>query len=98
MISSPFLASIGRPSRTMLTVSSSVKRTGPIFDVDEEFVAEHADGGHDRARDGRPERTDRGLLRRPRQAGRDVVARVEQQVEVGLAALALIDTADVLFV
>src|SRR3954469_20849112 len=99
MIISPLRASTGRPSRLMVTTSSwsamsaSVRRerAGAVLDVDEELVAEQADGRHDRAGDGRPERADGGLLRRPGEPGGDVVEHVDQQVEVGLAALAGLD-------
>src|SRR4051812_33063284 len=91
MISSPFLASISLPSRVNFTVSSMAMRTCSVFDVHEEFVAEHADGGHDGAGDGWSQRTDRRLPRWPRQAGSDVVTDVEQQVEIGVPALSLLD-------
>src|SRR3954447_5615777 len=99
MIISPLRASTGRPSSLMVTTSSwsamsaSVRRerAGAVLDVDEELVAEHADGRHDRARDGRAQRADGGLLRRPGEPGGDVVEHVDQQVEIGLAALPRLD-------
>src|SRR3954466_15300839 len=99
MISSPLRASTSRPSTLVVTTSAwsamcaSVRRegAGTVLDVHEELVAEQADGRHDRAGDGRPERADGGLLRRPAEAGGDVVEHVDQQVEVGLAALAGLD-------
>src|SRR4051794_40949420 len=96
MIISPFWATTSLPSRMMVTVSVSVGcsvaiRTCSIFDVHEELVAEHADARHDRAWDRRAERADRCLPRRPRQPGRDVVTDVSEQVDIGLAPLALLD-------
>src|SRR2546423_560482 len=94
MMSSPLVASISLPSSVMVTSSSLVAiRTGPVFDVDEELVAEHADGRHDGARNRRPERADRRLPRRPRQARRDVVTDIEQEIEVGVTTLTLLDAA-----
>ena len=63
----------------------------PVLDVHEELVAEHLDGRSDGRRDGRPEHADGGLLGRPGQPGGDVVAGVEEQVEVLLAAVTGLD-------
>src|SRR3954467_11269024 len=67
------------------------ERTLPVFDVDKELVAEHADGGDDRRGDGRTEHADRCLPRRPGQTRGDVVAHVEEEVEVLLTAGAVLD-------
>src|SRR3954453_8586323 len=94
VIISPFWATTSLPSRMIVTVSvvaSSAMWTPSILDVHEELVAEHADARHDRAWDRRAERADRCLPRRPRQAGRDVVTDVGEQVDVGLAPLSLLD-------
>src|SRR4051794_39023486 len=96
MIISPFLASTGRPSRMIVTVSSvsamvSAIRAGAVLDVDEELVTEHADRRHDRTGNRRPEGADRRLPRRPGQTRRDVVTDVEQEIQVRGAALALLD-------
>src|SRR5664280_639480 len=102
--SSPLRAWTVRPSRVNSTSSAgassgvpsglvdwSLIGAVPLLDVDQELVAEHGDGRADRGRDGRTQDADRGLLRRPGQPGRDVVAGVEQEVEVLLAALAPLD-------
>ena len=68
--------------------AGSLIGAAPLLDVDEELVAEHLDGRADRRRDGRAEHADGGLLGGPGQAGGDVVAGVEQQVEVLLPAVA----------
>src|SRR5438270_10477974 len=102
MTTSPGLASMARPSTVTVTVSLEVSvcdistavssiRTLAVFDVDEELVAEHAHGRDDRGGDGRAEHADRCLLWRPGQTRGDVVADVEQEVEVLLAAGALLD-------
>src|SRR3954451_5813352 len=99
MISSPLRASTSRPSTLMVTTSSwsamcaSVRRegAGTVLDVHEELVAEQADGRHDGAGNGRAKRADGGLLRRPAEPRGDVVEHVDEQVEVGLAALAGLD-------
>src|SRR5688572_28890620 len=70
-----------------------VERTRTFFDVDEELVAEHLDAGGDGGGDGGAEHADGCLLGRPAQAGSDVVAHVEQELEVGLPALTLLDAA-----
>src|SRR5580704_1705185 len=62
-----------------------------VFDVHEELVAEHLDGRGDGRGDGGAEHADGGLLGRPGQAGSDVVARIEEEVEVLLAAVARLD-------
>src|SRR5438309_709203 len=79
---------------TVILIGSGAKRAPAVFDVDEELVAEHLDAGDDRGGDRRAQHADRRLLGRPAQAGRDVVADVEQQVEVGLAALAQLEAAE----
>src|SRR5947207_1434828 len=75
----------------MVMVTASAMRAAAFLHVHEELVAEHAHRGHDRARDRRPERADRRLLRWPRETGSDVVADVEEQVEVVVAAGARLD-------
>src|SRR5688500_11389437 len=92
MIISPCLASMTFPS-TVILIGSPAKRTRTFFDVNEELVAEHLDAGGDGGRDGRAEHANGGLLGRPAQAGGDVVAHVEQEVEVGLPTLAELDAA-----
>src|SRR5688572_18224332 len=92
MIISPCLASMTFPS-TVILIGSPAKRTRTFFDVDEELVAEHLDGRGDRGGDGGAEHADGGLLGRPAEAGGDVVTHVEQQLEVGLPALAQLDAA-----
>src|SRR5579875_1346927 len=67
------------------------ERAAALPDVGEVLVPEHADAGRDGGRDGRAQDADRGLRRRPRHAGRDVVADVHQQVEVLGAPLARLD-------
>src|SRR5688500_10394323 len=99
MIISPGLASTALPSTVMFTTSVllavSVIRARPVLDVHEELVAEHAERRHDRGRDRRAEEADRGHRRRPGErplhAGHDVVAHVDEQVEVLHAACALLD-------
>src|SRR3954449_3512660 len=100
MSSSPGFAWIGAPFTVTVTVvfagascSVSATRTAPFLDVEEVLVAEALDRRRDR-RDGRgAERADRRLLRRPRDAGRDVVGHVEQELEVVLATGAGLDPA-----
>src|SRR5205807_9437318 len=93
---SPGLASTGRPSTTIDSVSVAVSaiRAGAFLDVHEELVSEHANGPHDRRRDRGPQDADGGLLRRPGQTGGDVVAHVEEEIEVLLSARALLDAPD----
>src|SRR3954467_1651305 len=91
MTISPGLASKTLPSTVILI--GSAKRAPAVLDVDQELVAEHLDAGHDRGRDRWAEHADGGLLRRPAQPRGDVVAHVEQQVQVRLAALAQLDAA-----
>src|SRR5687767_11853509 len=99
MIISPCLASMTFPS-TVILIGSAIgsaelraKGAPAVLDVDEELVAEHLDGRGDRGGDGRAEHADGGLLWRPAEAGGDVVAHVEHQVEVGLPTLAQLDAA-----
>src|SRR5437588_6362916 len=103
---SPGCASMARPSTVTVTVSllvccsvcdistagSSGERALPVFDVDEELVAEHADGRDDRRGDGRAEDADRCLPRRPGQTRGDVVADVEEEVEVLFPSGAALDS------
>src|SRR3954452_6820872 len=94
MIISPATASTARPSRGMVTLAGGGSvgiRAASLLDVDQELIPEHADGRGDRARDGGPEGTDRGLPGRPGEAGGDVVAHVHQQAEIGFSALAALD-------
>src|SRR5665213_3206740 len=79
------------PSAPPVTAAWSLIGAAPLLDVDQELVAEHGDGRADRRRDGRPEHADGRLLGRPGHPRRDVVARVEQEVEVLLAAFAPFD-------
>src|SRR5947209_10163914 len=102
---SPGWASIARPSTVTVRVSLAVcsvcdistaascaVRALPVFDVDEELVAEHADGRDDRRGDGRAEDADRCLPRRPGQTRGDVVADVEEEVEVLFPSGAALDS------
>src|SRR5580692_9781487 len=104
---SPFMAVAGRPSRVKwisssgasaaatwagsVVVARSVKGTAPLLDVDEELIAEHLDGRPDGRRDRRPQHADGGLLGRPGEPGGDVVAGVEQEIEILLPAVAGLD-------
>src|SRR5947208_5848176 len=67
------------------------ERALPVFDVDEELVPEHADGRDDRGGNGRAEDADRCLPRRPGQTRGDVVAHIEEEVEVLLAPRTVLD-------
>src|ERR1700732_1782216 len=69
--------------------TGSAMRAAPFFDVYEEFVPEHPDARRDRRRDGRPQHADRRLLRRPRHPRGQVVAHVHEQVDIGLAPVAV---------
>ena len=60
----------------------------------EELVAEHLDRRMDRRWDRRTEHADGGLLRGPGQTRRDVVARVEQEVDILLTAFAALDAGE----
>src|ERR1035437_1513887 len=84
MSSSPGWASTERPSTVMVTFVriTSVMGASSVVHVGHEIVAEHAQRGVDRRRDRRTQHADGGLLRRPGQSRGDVVAEVEQQVEV----------------
>src|SRR5215471_10199580 len=93
IIISPCLASIVRPSTTISGMARTREGAAAVLDVDEELVAEHLQRRRNRRRDRRPEHADRGLGRGPAQAGGDVVADIEQQVEIALAALAQLDAA-----
>src|ERR1035437_7731039 len=90
MIISPLRPATWRPSRVKVTASSlevgSLIRAASLFDVDQELVAEHLDGRADRRGDRGAEDADGGLLGRPGEPGGDVVAHIEQQVEVLLAS------------
>src|SRR5687768_2726388 len=103
--SCPLDAVISRPFTVNVTSSSGTRglrclvreplhlhgRLHRTTDVRLELVAEAADGGGD-GRHGRgPERADRGLSRGPVDPGADVVADVEQQVDVRRTAVAVDD-------
>src|ERR1035437_900024 len=75
-----------------VSVSGSVKGAPSILHVDEELVAEHADSGGDRRRDGWPEHADGRLLRRPGHSGRDVVTQINEKVEILLAPGAVLNS------
>src|SRR5579871_2751634 len=70
----------------------SVKGAPPFLDVHEELVAEHADARRDGRGDGRAEHADGRLLRRPRHAGRDVVAEIHEEIQIFLAAVAVLNS------
>src|SRR5687768_13695472 len=98
MSSSSGLASMATPFTVTVTVvlagascSVSATWTPPLFDVEEVLVAEAVHRRDDRRDRRRAERADRRLLRRPCETGRDVVADVEQQLEVVLATGARLD-------
>src|SRR5437763_16322370 len=102
MIISSGLAWTALPSTVMVIVSGSAsdfwsvpsaKGAAAFLDVDQELVAKHLDGRGDRRWDRRPQHADRRLLGRPGEFGSEVVAHVEQQVEVALPAPAQLDTA-----
>src|SRR5580658_951266 len=100
MIISPLLASTARPSMVRVTfggVGFGAIGARHVLDVGQELVAEHAHAAHDGARDRGAEGADRGLLGGPGEAGGDVVAGVEEQVEVGLAAPPGLDALEDLF-
>src|SRR5487761_1643995 len=109
MIISPFLACTGRPSTVMVTVSAgsgicrsllqAVGRERAMAEADmvQELVPEHADPRGHRTGDGRAQDAYGGLGRRPAHPGHDVVADVHQKVEVGFAALAVLNTLHDLF-
>src|ERR1700734_1040114 len=65
--------------------------TPPVLDVHEEVVTEHPDGRGDRRGDGRAQDADRRLLRWPRHPRRQVVADVHEQVDIGVASVAVLD-------
>src|SRR6516165_7441503 len=103
---SPGRASMSTPSTVTVTVvffgasvESDMGRLGldgahlraAVRDVVLELVAEVREGGRQRSGGRRPEHADRGLLRRPSQAGADVVGHVEEQVEVTRAPVAVDD-------
>src|ERR1019366_8560082 len=67
--------------------------TGSVFDMEQELVAEHPDGRGDGGGDGGAEHADGRLLRRPAHAGGQVVGDVHQQLQVALAAFAVLDPA-----
>src|SRR5688572_24666431 len=96
MIISPLRASMTLPSTVIETVSTGVSVTsvigaGSVLDVDEELVAEHLDGRDDGHRRRRTQEADRGHRVREPEPGGDVVADVEQEVEVAHAAVARLD-------
>src|SRR6516162_3432333 len=102
MSSSPFMAVVGRPSSVKERCSSgcttgwssrdvSVKGAPPFLDVHQELVAEHADARGDGGRNGGAEHADRRLLGRPCHPGGDVVAQVHEEVQILLAAVAVLN-------
>src|ERR1700677_1200717 len=97
--SSPGLADTVRPSRLMEICPSSccgsvesVKGTPPLFDMHEEFVAEHGDARGDRRRDRQPQHADGRLLRWPGHTRRDVVTQIHEKVEIFLASGAVLNS------
>src|SRR5665213_212380 len=84
MRSSPGVASIDRPFTVIVTVEriASVMRTPALGHVLDEVVAEHLDGRVNRRRNRRAQHTDRRLLGRPGESRCDVVAKIEQEVDV----------------
>src|SRR5687768_12578993 len=100
MITSPGRASTSRPSMVIfkpvvVSFAVSVKGALPVLDVDQELVAEHAEGRDIGRGYRRAQRTDRGHggreLDRELNSRGDVVAHVHQQVEVLHAAGAVLD-------
>src|SRR5260221_12377738 len=91
----PLGAVISRPLTVSVTASSGTRglrclvretvhlhgRFERATDIRLELVAKAPDGGRDRRHGGGTERTDRGLPGRPADAGADVVAHVEEQVD-----------------
>src|ERR1700722_20083881 len=75
------------------SVGGGAEGTGAVLDVQQELVAEHADGRGDGGGDGGAEHADGRLLRRPAHTRGQVVGDVHQQLEVALAALAVLDPA-----
>src|SRR5438309_12107047 len=88
MIISPSRASTFRPSTVI-----SGKGAAALFDVHEVLVAEHVQRRDEGGGDRRAEHADRRLGGRPAQTGGDVVAHVDEELEVGLAAAACLDAA-----
>src|SRR5674476_1107994 len=104
---SPLRAVTSRPSRGNVTCPSATSGdtvwagsavvarssigTAPLLDVDEELIPEHLDGRTDGRRDGGPQHADGGLLGWPGQPGSDVVAGIEQEVEIFFPAVAGLD-------
>src|ERR1700691_6208940 len=87
MSSSPGAASTLRPFTEIVTVDfTSVKGASSLVDVLDELVAEHRDRRVHRRGNRRTEHADGRLLRRPGESRGDVVAEIEQQVEVFHAA------------
>src|ERR1700691_2931663 len=83
MTSSPDAASTLRPFTEIVTVDlTSVKGASSLVDVPDELVTEHRDRRVDRRGNRRSEDADRRLLGRPEESRRDVVAEVEQEVDV----------------
>src|SRR5271169_1698974 len=108
MRNSPARAVASRPSMVKVTgasgspggamawcdVTTGSAMGAPAFlDVHQELVAEHAQRGGDRGRDGRPQHADGRLLRRPRHTRGDVVAGIHEQVEIRLATRTVLDAA-----
>src|ERR1017187_2270202 len=84
MTNSPGLASNSRPSMVRDTEVriTSVMGTSSVTDVFNEVVAKHVDGRVNRGGNRRAEHADGRLLGWPSEAGSNVVAEIEQQVEV----------------
>src|SRR5207244_12774623 len=95
MTISPAWATTSLPSTVIVTVSA--KGAPALFDVDQELVAEHAQGGHHGRRDGGAQGADGGHVGRPSgrpgDVGRDVVAAVHEEVQVRGATVPGLDPA-----
>src|SRR4051794_7239626 len=106
MTSSPGRQAISWSFTVMVTTSvlgavsvmtMATLRAAALLDVDQVLVAEPLDRRRDGRHGGGAEGADRRLLRRPRDAGTDVVAHVEEQVEVFVATLPVLDAVEDVF-